>query len=170
MKRPILLTLLLSSVLFAHPQDKPYDRPFSIYLGYNKSSYSNTVKLKFEPTYRVHLCLTVGGYVGFESFQPGLSIFSYKYGASLGFHPLALLFDDKKPRFDLFLKTRVGGLNYLKWLSLPKSHFFDYGISPVLQYYPFKHMGVFVEYSIPIQPYAPKDFLHNIMYGVVLKF
>lgn len=86
----------------------------------------------------------------------------------VNFHPLTYLFDDKEPRFDVYLSTRVGGV-YLTDEYFYPGLFEYFQVGGGLGIYFTKIIGVFSEYNYQFDDWTQLD-TAGWRFGLTAKF
>lgn len=86
----------------------------------------------------------------------------------VNFHPLTYLFEEKEPRFDLYISARVGG-------TFVSKKFIDSGVFEYVQlggglgYYITKRIGIFSEYNHQLDDWTSRK-ISGWRFGLTAKF
>lgn len=180
----VFTTLLVLVVLQLSAQDSYIKNRWNIKLSYKMMQGKNEFGIADKPYY--HLGVNYGVSKHFEcgaNLAFSLSDFSsnrLQYYANCNFQILPFWVDSDDFRFDLYLISKVGGItffhsaystidinnNYID-VAAHRTHDFYYGVGAGAAFYPFRHVGVFTEYTYENFYYTKAMFFK---YGLSVKF
>lgn len=173
MKKIFVILLLISSVYQLSAQDSYVKKRWTVKMGYQTYSYTNTFDQEYKfnefaigADYGIMNFLECGAtaYVCHKSF--GTTDLSAL--ANVNFHILPLFLDVEKYRLDIYLNSNFG-INYtiLSFLPNPyKNWIYDAGLG--LAFYPLRHLGIYTECNYVKVYYLQNSIRYKI--GLVYKF
>jgi hypothetical protein len=114
------------------------------------------------------------------AYSVGISTDKLKYFANCNFHILPFFVDAEDFRFDFYLTTNCGGITYFygptdvyqpdgtfEYHESYKLYKFYYGAGAGAAFYPFKHVGIYGEFTYE-EYYMTKAWF--LKYGLSVKF
>lgn len=111
--------------------------------------YETTGNYQLEANYGFLNFLESGIYAGYSSWC-GNNIL-YTYGANINAHILPFFIHARDFRFDAYVTGKIGGNIWKQDVSYDNirkyNNILEYGVGLGATFYPFKHFGVFAEYS-----------------------
>jgi hypothetical protein len=185
MRIKIIITALFALVVLQlSAQDSYIKNRWNITAAYQTETSENTGNFSRHPFY--HLGVNYGVLKHFEcgaNLAFSLSDFSsnrLQYYANCNFHILPFWVDSDDFRFDLYLISKAGGITFFHSaysttdindnfidVEAHRTHNLYYGGGAGVAFYPFRHIGVFAEYTYEKFNYTKAMFFQ---YGLSVKF
>lgn len=150
---------------------------------------NRTANFRIETNYGVLKFLEAGAYLGYsrvKTIEPIINsvrhiryTHSPFYGITANFHILPFFFKKNNFRFDYYLTGKLGGNYYFTTEGAfpEQGHHSEYAVGMGGAFYPWKHLGLFVEYcygKYSYYGYPPGTFLDNLQsnlrFGFTYKF
>jgi hypothetical protein len=184
MKTKLIITIIFAlAVLKVSAQDSYVKNRWNIKLAYQTRISENELYSINKPLYNI--TANYGVFNHFEcglnaAYSVGISTDKLKYFANCNFHILPFFVDAEDFRFDFYLTANCGAITYfygpsgihwpdgtVEYRDSYKLHKFYFGAGTGAAFYPFKHVGIYGEFTYE-EYYLTKAWF--LKYGLSVKF